>query len=196
MKSGVQKALISGSYPVDILDMRLLKHVCFQQFFKFFALWPPSTYIWLIGTVYPADTFEYSAEFCEIFKANFLLISGYYTYDIRLIPWYPDIRCTIIEKTSPPLQPPGHPCFAVAYLSSAPALPITCLAWFRAKVGNRNARMSRWLQGGGGTFFLSMIVQISSRMVPIARQNRAIYSLHARLCLFYFCRNILLGHWT
>jgi len=59
-------------------------------------------------------------------------------------------RTMIGRKNVPHLQPPRHRCVAVAYHGSESDL---C----RAKVGNRDAPMSRWMQGV--TFFLSMIVQ-------------------------------------
>jgi len=48
-------------------------------------------------------------------------------------------------------------------------------AWLRAKVGNRNTPMSRWLKGGG-MFYLSMIVQLWRLMLvwsgnPQSTQN-------------------------
>jgi len=71
-------------YPADILLISLisgcwirLKHGCFQQFFKFFTLWPLSTDIWLIFRYIQLIFFKilptsvtYLAEFFLIFCRN------------------------------------------------------------------------------------------------------------------------------
>jgi len=63
------------------------KNGCFQTFFKSFNLGPLST-IGLIFRQTQQIFVLYSVEICQIFNLNlvqFLLISVYYTYDIRLI---------------------------------------------------------------------------------------------------------------
>jgi len=70
--------------------------------------------------------------------------------------WAQTYSDTIMDRKNVPLQPPRHRCVAVAYLilASANHLPDSELT----KVGNRNAPMSRWLQGERGRFFMFMIV--------------------------------------
>jgi len=94
MISGVQKALISGWYTVDILDVCLLDSVKTYLFSAIFQVFYSLTPVhWCLANikVYPADNFQYSAGTCQICKwslVNFLLISVYYTSDIWLISWY------------------------------------------------------------------------------------------------------------
>jgi len=98
MISGVQKALIFGWYPVNIFDIRVLNSVetwLFQQFFKFFTLWPLSTDIWLIFGYIQLTFFNILDEICQIFNwnlVNLLLIFVFIPVISGWYPWYPDIR--------------------------------------------------------------------------------------------------------
>jgi len=93
MISGVQKALISGWYPV--VDMRLLDSVkicLFSVIFKLFTLWRLSADIWLIQ-IYPANIFNILLKSVRYLIEGWSIFSWYYyTSDIQLISsmsWYP-----------------------------------------------------------------------------------------------------------
>jgi len=102
MISGVQKAMISGWYPVDILDIRMWYSVetwLFSAIFQVFQSLDLCPLIWLIyfGRCIQQIFFNillkfvrYLIKICSIFSwCPFIIhiISGWY-------PWHPDIRCT------------------------------------------------------------------------------------------------------
>ena len=110
------------------LDIRLIsrisgcwmksKHGCLLRFFKFFTLWPMSSDIWLIC--------RYIEQIFLIFRwnlsgihwnlVNFVLMSVYYTSDIRLISfisWYPG---NTFSTMCYPLTIPFFFCWYFAWL--------------------------------------------------------------------------------
>ena len=109
------------------------KHAVFSYFSKDF--YPLTTVHWYLANIliYSADIFQYSPEICQIFvwnSANFILISVYYTSDIRLVSlgyqpdpytwyypdigsntwYYPDIQCTDFQQGLTP-----WPSYALTY---------------------------------------------------------------------------------
>ena len=73
-------------YSIDICLLNSVKIWLLSAIF--FTL---TTVHWYLANISPADISWYTAEICAIFHwtpVNFLLISVYYTSDIRLISWY------------------------------------------------------------------------------------------------------------